>query len=195
MSAWSTIEQWADFHVPYQTITIKLVRKEKGKHIIYTASGLGCLWRTSLCQDSLSKKDSFSKLFGRYHKWFYDLCFLFKWDINKGSPRHYLRGAWIERTYINTVQNSQKVSRLFLQYAFSATASKYEVSTVFSQAGNSIICHNECLIPGPLWLKSYKASKPKWPCLDLCISSGASSQQEVRWSKWSKLLATRADQM
>lgn len=195
MSVWSTIEQWADFPVPYQTITIKPDRKEKVKHVFYTASGLGCLWRTSLCQHSLSRKDSFSKLFGRDHAWFYDLCFLFKWDINKGSTSHYLHGPWIEGTYINTVQNSQKVSHLFLQYAFSTITSKYEMPTVFSQGGNSIICHNECLVPGPLWLNSYKASKPKWACLLLCTSSGPSFQQDTSWSKRSKLLLTRGDQM
>lgn len=173
----------------------KTSQERKGKHIIYTASGLGCLWRKTLWQHSLSRKDSLSKLFGRYHEWFYDLCFLFKWYISKGSTRHYLHGAWIERTYINTIQNSQNVSHLFFAICFQCKTSKYEVSTVFSQAENSIICHNECLVPQPLWLQSYTPAKPIWPCLNLCTSYGPSFQQEAHWSKWSKLPATRDDQM
>lgn len=89
------------------------------------------------------------------------------------------------------------MSRLFLQYAFSAVArSKHVVSTIFSQAGETSICHNnKCLVPGFLWLNSYNASKAKWPCLALCTISGSSLQEASHWSKWSKLLAARDDQM
>lgn len=116
-------------------------------------------------------KDSFifSKLSGKYHEWHYYSTF--PWAGYKGHYVTLLAWDLNGKNCISTSPNPHRMNQLFLQYALNAIT-KINMKHSFSlKQGKKSICHNnECLLSGPLWLNSYKASKSKKPCLTLCIT-------------------------